>query len=455
MKRPALICVLLIAQLFNVQVEAQPVSLENEIEPVELRLQKDAKREGAKLGAVHGVADEDGQYVVVRGHDSFQPVDIEVLSLGAPGGHTVAVSRDNWEKPVETYRIPANSNERIRLRAYGPIGLHIYTAKGESGPYFATVYASPELKDALPKVFVQASQADIEAAGGSPASGGSAATGGGWEVSPVLIVIIALLIVIILLLFVMVLRKRNASLILVFLFASQWLSAQTPISLNTLGEIRTEIEERYANYADSLNDRLGDDASSAVETYVEEVMGLGEIIEAAEAAESFYEQYTGLGECMGAVSEPGMPQIPSMCADAGQLNEQSGIVTPGGRSDCAQCFHEARSEFEETRFLLAKLRLIYTCTNDMAQAAMSFGDDVSGVHAVSGLAWQTERRVIEKSLKEMQQAYDDKYDQLMNRLKVSMMQLDACERQFGLPDWYDRFGYVYFEFMKDRYRRDE
>ncbi len=36
-----------------------------------------------------------------------------------------------------------------------------------------------------------------------------------------------------------------------------------------------------------------------------------------------------------------------------------------------------------------------------------------------------------------------------------MVGLSTCEAQYGVPDWYDRFGYMYFEFMRDKYRRSD
>ena len=39
----------------------------------------------------------------------------------------------------------------------------------------------------------------------------------------------------------------------------------------------------------------------------------------------------------------------------------------------------------------------------------------------------------------------------MKTLKDSMVDMAICEAEFGTPDWYDRFGFIYYEFMKVRY----
>ena len=46
-----------------------------------------------------------------------------------------------------------------------------------------------------------------------------------------------------------------------------------------------------------------------------------------------------------------------------------------------------------------------------------------------------------------------KYAELIGKLKKSMVQMGVCEDKFGVEDWYDRFGYVYYEFMADKYKR--
>ena len=71
------------------------------------------------------------------------------------------------------------------------------------------------------------------------------------------------------------------------------------------------------------------------------------------------------------------------------------------------------------------------------------------------MAWQTQRRNIEKSVTELEQAYDAKYAEFLQSLADAMMELNICEAKYGVEDWYDRFGYMYFEFMKDKYQRKD
>src|SRR3546814_5482755 len=80
-----------------------------------------------------------------------------------------------------------------------------------------------------------------------------------------------------------------------------------------------------------------------------------------------------LSTCDVTGNPPGEPRIPSYC---------------DGNKECTQCYSQARSDFNQTRATLEKLRLIYSCSQKFSKAAISFGDSSSGIHAVVGLAWQ-------------------------------------------------------------------
>ena len=119
------------------------------------------------------------------------------------------------------------------------------------------------------------------------------------------------------------------------------------------------------------------------------------------------------------------------------------------------CFVNARRDFEEVRYLFVKLQAIYKCTMKFTNAAVSFGDNVSGVHGVSGLAWQNQKFKILKSVEELKKSYDKKYQELLVEMQKALMELNDCEAEHGIPDWYDRFGYMYYDFTKNQYQRND
>ncbi|OGW59680.1 MAG: hypothetical protein A2V83_04215 [Nitrospirae bacterium RBG_16_64_22] len=138
-------------------------------------------------------------------------------------------------------------------------------------------------------------------------------------------------------------------------------------------------------------------------------------------------------------SPEGSPEVPSRCAAS---------------AECEACFEQAQGKLNFMRYNLEKLRIIYRSTKDYADKAMAFGDSVSSIHGVSGLAWQHEKAGIQKSLDKLGGTYDQKYHGMMRSLRGALQEMAECEkRHFGEPDWYNRFGFIFYSFMEDRYRR--
>ena len=100
-------------------------------------------------------------------------------------------------------------------------------------------------------------------------------------------------------------------------------------------------------------------------------------------------------------SPPGAPEVPARCAAS---------------ADCENCFQEAQRKLNFMRYNLEKLKIIYRSTKDYADNAMAFGDSASGIHGVSGLAWQHEKVGIQKSLEKLGKTYDEKYRGMMRSL---------------------------------------
>lgn len=155
-----------------------------------------------------------------------------------------------------------------------------------------------------------------------------------------------------------------------------------------------------------------------------------------------YHALTSLDATCMDLTLAGASAVPSSCAE--------------NVAACGQCYTSAYAELDEARLKLEKLRCIYTATKSMADKAIAFGDSASGVHAVTGLAWQEQKRAINKSLDELNKSYDGKYGEFIPKLKSALEHVGQCETQFFQErDWYARFGYIYFTFMSDRYKRVE
>ena len=136
---------------------------------------------------------------------------------------------------------------------------------------------------------------------------------------------------------------------------------------------------------------------------------------------------------------PGQPDLPSLCV---------------GSKECAKCFGEPQDKLQLTRYRFEKLRLIYSSTKNMTERSIAFGDAAASGVGIGGLAWVKERQKIEEAVKNLQSSYDNKYAELIDELYDALQGIGACEEEvFGEQSWYDRFGFMYYEFMAARYLR--
>jgi hypothetical protein len=190
-------------------------------------------------------------------------------------------------------------------------------------------------------------------------------------------------------------------------------------------EINTpEMPESESDYEEPINNGLE---------------SLNNLLTGLRNARELYDALPGLspGACAPDFSTNAQAMIPSSCPDA----------------NCSACYTSASNELNFVRMQLGRLWCIYTNTKNFNNAAIAFGDNASGIHAVTGLAWQYERAGIVETYNHFKGTYDKKYIDLIGSLQRALMQISSCENEYGEPDWYQRFGFIYYEFMKERYKR--
>ncbi|MBP6430794.1 MAG: hypothetical protein KA319_03425 [Ferruginibacter sp.] len=124
-----------------------------------------------------------------------------------------------------------------------------------------------------------------------------------------------------------------------------------------------------------------------------------------------------------------------------------------GNTECEEVYTKAVNKMNNARMLLERMKCIYTNTKNFTTSAIAFGDSYSGFHAMSGAAWQAERAKINRSFSTLKQTYDTKYEEFIKLLKDGLLEFDQAESQYAQPGWYQRYGFLYFEMMKARYKR--
>lgn len=364
--------------------------------PKSYRLQLTAHKQisPGKAALVQGTASSAGDRFFVEHLSIIQPVMVTLITQDPNDDVKLQLSKYRFDVGDKTASTKGSGRASIKLRTQGE--MKIVVSGAEAKKYQLVVWAGDELKPEPPTVVLK---------GGT--SGGSSRTG--WVLGGVGVVVAILLLV------AFTKRRKAAVTALLLALLPISMSAQTPSGITA--------------------DRLWRDAGEILD-----IAGMGS--EAIRNFREFQEAFEHLNDGDGRYDPDyrpeGMPEVPISCTT----------------EECQQCYESAVRRLNFTRVTFEQLRAIYQSTTDMADKAMSFGDSASGVHALSGLSWQYSKKGIETELAKLGRTYDDKYKGLLGTLRSSLDEMAVCERDhFNNPDWYNRFGFIYYTFMEDRYRR--
>lgn len=224
--------------------------------------------------------------------------------------------------------------------------------------------------------------------------------------------------------------------------AKDWYEQLPEPDSKTAGQ--KNLEHAQANASKSTADAAEEKgASNAAKDLVDAGKQAQNIADIAKSAQDLLDAYEALTDEDKAASPdynpPGMPQVPLRCFES---------------AGCRECFSGAQESLRQVRARFERLRAVYIRTKTFTDRSIAFGDNVSGVHGIAGLAWHAERVKILGSMQGFNQSYDNKYSELVGVLGDALQQIGQCEaRHFDEPDWYDRFGFIYYSFMVDRYKR--
>jgi len=205
----------------------------------------------------------------------------------------------------------------------------------------------------------------------------------------------------------------------------------------------TRAQDASVDFGEASGDRMeqneqqSEDNQASMDAALE---GLNDFFSIMNSIDDLYAASDALdnGECAPDFNTSGQAMMPSTCA---------------GNRDCGECYRSAVGELNFIRRQLGRLSCIYNNTKNFNNSAIAFGDNASGIHAVTGLSWQYARADIVSTFNHFKGTYDRKYTDMMGALQRALKAIDACESEFGERDWYQRFGFIYFEFMKDKYKR--
>jgi hypothetical protein len=208
--------------------------------------------------------------------------------------------------------------------------------------------------------------------------------------------------------------------------AKNAMEAQT--KANSYKKDKEEWDNTYGQAAKAAND---------LKNQVNQGVGLGK--SAKEALDAFKALTKEDETASPDYSPPGMPHIPSKCAESGS---------------CGACYEDAYADLKKARINLERLRAVGAATKNLYEKGVAFGDNVSGVHGMVGMAWQAEKLKVSEAMSGFNKNYDAKHIELIAKLEASLQKISKCEAEhFNEDGWYERFGFIYYTFMSDRYKR--
>ena len=395
--------------------QAAPFTLDENLKPHELKFHEVEGHPGVLGTGAKGVLGNLPQYIVVNNMTVYRQ---SLATIAATGDKpvTLDIVKNTWGEVLKHCEATADDSCDIDFRTGGDAGFKISGPAGASYELVLLAGGEHPVEETLKSPIYPVSKEEINKMGGNKKVADSEEKSDGSSFQTIVIAMLSVLILLVLIGVVLLMKRKptlQSFLFLVFL-------AGTLLP--------------YVSYAGAglTNDGIFEESKAIGDIADKALKRLDVIEKGANLAK------TWLDKCEITGNPPGEPRIPSFCA---------------GDETCQQCYHDARTNFNKVRATLEKLRVIYACSTNFSKSAIAFGDSSSGIHAVVGLAWQQQKLEIQKSVTGLNKAYDHKYIELMKALNKSMTEMGACEQKYGVEDWYDRFGFVYYEFMKDKYKR--
>ena len=108
------------------------------------------------------------------------------------------------------------------------------------------------------------------------------------------------------------------------------------------------------------------------------------------------------------------------------------VVDCKGEEDCLQCLRPLEQELGELLRLFERLRVIYADYKSTYDTAVTIGDSLAGLHGAAGAAWAQIKVGMQVSLRNLQGAYDAKFNEFMGRYAALLQRADRCLPE-GIP----------------------
>ena len=113
----------------------------------------------------------------------------------------------------------------------------------------------------------------------------------------------------------------------------------------------------------------------------------------------------------------------------------------------------AVDKLRKNRQMLEKLRILVANQKAFVDKATALGNSFAQLHTVLGLQWVgIKKHDIDEPYTQFKTLSNQKHQALMAAIQTDLKDISECEAKLGEPDWYQKFGFVYYEFLYAAYK---
>lgn len=381
---------------------AQPFTLDEKIKPTELKLQPAPGGDPKFTGRLYGATitqTQPAQYFFVPGLSIYAPTYVGVTSDDPSSPVHVALYKETWEQP-HLQGDTGGGHWDAKFKTSGDFGIKITSDRAEA-KYALLVWSGTDVNAPIPSPFTR-----------SKTSSSTSSTSLLVNVN-VLYIIIGLL--------------AGALIAVVFMKSK---SAKTCLLVGALVGSSLVARPAFAQYDKAVAAMLSD---------------LKMFLTQQESVDKFWQSLKTLSQSETQPGDPqGGPSLPSSCVDDGWALPSN----PG-----CQCMATAVDKLRKNRQMLEKLRILVANQKNFVDKATALGNSYAQLHTLLGLQWVGIRKHdIEEPYAEFKQISNQKHKALMDAIQKDLQDVSECEAKLGERDWYQKFGFMYYEFLYAAYR---
>jgi hypothetical protein len=178
-------------------------------------------------------------------------------------------------------------------------------------------------------------------------------------------------------------------------------------------------------------------------------------LEHQESVKDFWESLQALsnGEAVPDMSNTG-PSLPSSCLEPDwKVRPEDRAVGANSTYGSCQCMSTAVGKLRANRQMLEKLRILVANQKNFVDKATALGNSFSQLHTVLGLQWiGIKKESIDEPYAQFKTISNQKHKALMDAIEKDLKDISDCEAKLGEPDWYTKYGFMYYEFLYAAYK---